>query len=151
VVLRDKVEIKSSVEAVWPYISDQVLYRKWNGGARAIVPISAGEWTAGAKWRVRYVFRGRESNYLAEALEFERPARLVIHLTGGNLSRDGYIQEIYELSMSSKGNTVVKQSIVLYKSGVNLLSTALLFLSHNLFRPRRKRYLLRLKELVEGG
>ena len=50
-VLRDKVEIKSPPERVWSYISDPAQLKKWSGGIRAIVPISAGEWTAGSRWR----------------------------------------------------------------------------------------------------
>jgi uncharacterized protein YndB with AHSA1/START domain len=149
-ILRDKVEIKSSPEATWSLISDPGLLRKWNGGIKAIVPISAAVWTAGSRWRVRCEFFGRESNYLAEALEFERPARLVIHLTGGDMPVNGYMQEIYELSASEKG-TVLRYSIALSGSGMHLLSRWAKFFSHHLFRPRSKRYLLRLKELAEGG
>lgn len=148
-VLRDKVEIKSPPERVWPYISDPGRARKWNGGIRAIVPISAGEWTAGSKWRVRFEFRGRESNYLAEVLEFEKPMRLVVHMTGGDMPVNEYMQEIYELAPSEKG-TVLRYNISLSGSGLNFLSALANFLSHHLFRPRRKRYLLKLKELAEG-
>jgi uncharacterized protein YndB with AHSA1/START domain len=149
VVLRDKVEIRIPPEAVWSVISDPGLLRQWNGGIRAIVPISAGEWTAGSRWRMRYEFHGRESNYLAEALEFERPARLVIHLTGGDMPVNGYIQEIYELSPSEKG-TLLRRGIVLSASGIHFLSGWAKFLSHHIFRSRHKRYLLKLKELAES-
>jgi uncharacterized protein YndB with AHSA1/START domain len=149
-VLRDKVEIKSSPERVWSYISDPGQARKWNGGIRAIVPISAGEWTAGSRWRVRFEFHGRESNYLAEALEFEKPLRLVVHLTGGDMPVNGYLQEIYDLSPSEKG-TMLRYAIAFSGSGLNLLSAWAKFLSHHLFRPRSKRYLLKLKKLAEDN
>jgi len=149
-VLRDKVEIKSPPERVWFYISDPGQVRKWNGGIRAIVPISAGEWAAGSRWRVRFEFRGSESNYLAEALEFEKPVRLVVHMTGGDMPVNGYMQEIYELLPSEKG-TMLRYNIALSGAGLNFLSACGKFLSHHLFRPRRKRYLLKLKELAEVG
>jgi uncharacterized protein YndB with AHSA1/START domain len=148
VVLRDRVEIKNTPEAVWSFISDPGLLRKWNGGIRAIVPVSAGVWTAGSRWRVRYEFHGRENNYLAEALEFEKPARLVIHLTGGDMPVNGYMQEIYELSPSEKG-TALKCSIELSGSGIYFLAGWVRFLAYHIFRPRSKRYLLKLKELAE--
>ena len=62
----------------------------------------------------------------------------------------GYMQEIYELSPSEKG-TMLRYNIALSGAGLNFLSALAKLLSHNLFRPRRKRYLLKLKELVEGG
>jgi uncharacterized protein YndB with AHSA1/START domain len=147
-VLRNKVEIKVPPEAVWSCISDPEELRKWNGGIRAIVPVSAGEWTAGSRWRVRYEFYGRESNYLAEALEFEKPVRFVIHLTGGDMPLNGYMQEIYELSPSEKG-TLLRCSISLSGAGIHFLTGWIKFLVHHLFRPRHKRYLLKLKELAE--
>lgn len=149
-VLRDRVEIKIPPEAVWSFISDPGQLQKWNGGIRAIIPISTGAWTAGSRWRVRYEFHGRESNYLAQALEFEKPTRLVIHLTGGDMPVNGYMQEIYELSPSEKG-TVLRCNIALSGSGMHFLSGWAKFLSHHIFRPRRKRYLLKLKELAESG
>jgi uncharacterized protein YndB with AHSA1/START domain len=150
VVLRGRVEIKSPPETVWSYISDPVRLREWNGGIRAIVSVSAGAWTAGSRWRVRYEFNGRENNYLAEALEFEKPLRLVMHLTGGDMPVGGYMQEIYELTPSEKGTTL-RYSMVLSGSGINFLSGWAKFLSYHLFRPRQKRYLRTLKELSEGG
>jgi len=149
-VLRDKVEIKSPPERVWSYISDPAQLKKWSGGIRAIVPISAGEWTAGSRWRVKFEFHGRESNYLAEVLEFQKPMRLVIHMTGGDMPMSGYMQEIYDLTPSEKG-TMLRYNIALSGTGLNFLSAFAKLLSHHLFRPRRKRYLLKLKELAEGG
>ncbi len=149
-VLRDKIEIKSPPERVWPYISDPAQARKWNGGIRAVVPISTGEWTAGSRWRVRFEFRGRESNYLAEVLEFERPMRLVVHMTGGDMPVNGYMQEIYELSPSESG-TMLRYNIALSGAGLNFLSALAKFLSHQLFRLRRKSYLFKLKGLAEGA
>lgn len=142
-------DIAAPPEEVWSYISDPEKVRKWHGGIRAIVPVSAGEWTAGSRWRVRYEFRGRESNYLAEVLEFEKPTRLVIHLTGGDMPVNGYLQEVYELSSSTRG-TLLKQRIVLYKYRTNFLTGGLIFLSQYLVRPRMKKYLLKLKGLAEG-
>ncbi len=147
--LRSKVEIGIPPDAVWPFISDPGALRKWNGGIRAIVPISTGAWAAGSRWRVRYQFQGRENNYLAEVLEFEKPARLVIHLTGGDMPVKGYMQEIYELSPSEKG-TLLKCSISLFGAGLNFLSGWAAFLSHHIFRRRHKRYLLTLKGLAES-
>jgi uncharacterized protein YndB with AHSA1/START domain len=35
-------DIEASPEVVWSYVSDPEKLRKWHGGIRAIVPISAG-------------------------------------------------------------------------------------------------------------
>jgi hypothetical protein len=97
---------------------------------------------------VRYEFRGRENNYLAEVMELERPERFVIHLTGGDMPVDGYMQEIYELSTCAEG-TLLKQSTVLYNYGTNVLKGTVILLAQYLLRSRRKKYLLKLKELAE--
>ncbi len=149
-VLRDKIEIKSPPERVWSCISDPGQLREWNGRIRAIVPISAGEWAAGSRWRVRLEFRGRESNYLAEALEFEKPQRLVIHMTGGNMPVSGYIQDIYEL-LPSRHGTMLRYSIALSGTGMNFLSASVKLILHHLFRPKSRKYLLKLKEMAERG
>jgi uncharacterized protein YndB with AHSA1/START domain len=148
VIIGCKIDIAASPEEVWSYISDPAKVMRWHCGIKAIVPVSKGAWTAGSRWRVRYEFRGRESNYLAEMLEFERPARLVVHLKGGDMPLNGYMQEVYEISTSVNG-TVLKQSIVLCRYGANYFAWALAFLSHYLLRWRSRGRLLKLKELVE--
>ncbi|HSB32205.1 MAG TPA: SRPBCC domain-containing protein [Candidatus Sulfobium mesophilum] len=149
-ILALRVEIDASPEVVWSYVSDPEKVREWHGGIKAIVPISAGVWSAGSQLRVRYEFRARESNYLAEVLDFERPLRLVIHLTGGNMPLGGYMQEVYELSASASG-TILKQSLILYKYGTSLFKEALIFFLLHLVKSRRKKYLFKLKELAEGA
>jgi uncharacterized protein YndB with AHSA1/START domain len=149
VIIVFRSHIAAPPEEVWSYISDPEKMRKWHGGIKAIVPLSAGQWTAGSRWRVRYEFRSRESNYLAEVLEFEKPVRLVIHLTGGDMPVKGYMQEIYELSPSEKG-TVLRCSIALSGSGIHFLTGWVRFFTHHIFRSRNKRYLLKLKELAES-
>lgn len=132
------------------YISDPGRARKWNCGLRAIIPISAGEWTAGSMWRVRPRVSRHEKQLPGRGLEFEKPMRLVVHMTGGDMPVNGYMQEIYELSPSEKG-TMLRFIITLSGPGLNFLSALAKFPSHHLFRPRRKRYLLNLKELAGGG
>lgn len=149
-VLRDGIEIKGPPERVWSHISDPGELRKWNGGIKAIVPVSAGAWAAGSRWRVRYEFHGRENNYLAEALELERPVRLVIHLTGGDMPVNGYMLESYELTTTQKG-TLLTRSFALSGSGMHFFLGWTKFLFHHIFRRRHKRYLLKLKERSERG
>jgi len=147
-VLTDKIDIAAPPERVWTLLCDQDRFREWNFGVRAIVPISSGRWAANSCFRMRYLFAGSEGNFLCEILEFEEPVKIVIHLKGGNLPLGGYIQEIYELSASTKG-TLLKRSVAVHKSGKNFLAGALLFLLHYLSR-RRRTHLVKLRELAES-
>ena len=99
--------------------------------------------------RVRYRMSGRESNFLAEFMEYQKPVKLLIHLSGGNLPVKGYIQEIYELTENT-GGTLLKQRIEVHNSGKNIFSNCLILFIHYSFGIfSRKKYLRALKELTE--
>jgi len=149
-ILRDKVQINSTPEDVWRFIVAPDLMKLWNTKVRAIVSISKGEWTEGSRYRTRYEFNGRKGNFLAEILEYKKPQKLVIHLTGGNMPLNGYVQEVYELS-ESKNGTLVKLSLGIYNSGINIFSKSLILISHFFSRQTRKKHLRKLKELAEKG
>ena len=148
-VLTDKVQIDRTAGEVWRCIQDPSLIKEWNRNIRAVVLISPGKPAAGYQYRVRYKILGRESNFLAEFMEYQEPARLLIHLTGGNLPVKGYIQEIYELSENSKGS-LLRQRIEVRNSGMNIFSGFLLIFSHYLGRLAGRKELRGLKEFVEG-
>ena len=149
-VLRSAIQLSCTPEKAWDFVSDPAMIVRWNDRIRTIVPISSGPWAANSRFRMRYEIASAAGNYLCEILEHDRPVRMVIHLTGGDLPSRGYLQEVFEIG-EAQGRTVVKHEVALYGAGRNPFSSVLLFLSHLLPRSRGKKCLRRLKELVEGG
>lgn len=149
-VLRDKIQIERPPDQVWRYLQSPVLMKEWNGKIKAVVPVSWGEPAEGFRYRVRYRTNSRESNFLAEFLEYQEPARLVIHLSGGDLPVKGYIQEIYELTANT-GGTLLRQRTEVHNPVANIFSRCLIFLGHYCFGIfSGKKHLRRLKELIEA-
>ena len=148
-ILKDKIQIDRPPEKVWQYIQSPALMQKWNPRIRAFVPVSWGEPSEGYRFRVRYKMIGRESNFLAEYMEFQKPVKLLIHLSGGNLPVKGYIQEIYELAENTRG-TLLKQRIEVYNSGINIFSGFTKILIHFFSRLSRKKHLRLLKDFTEA-
>lgn len=148
-ILNDKIQIDRSPEEVWQYIQSPALMKEWDPRIRAFVPVSWGGPSEGYRYRVRYKMVGRESNFLAEFMEYRRPERLVIHLSGGNLPAKGYIQDIYELAENTRG-TLLKQRIEVYSSGMHIFSGCMTILIHFFSRFSRKRHLRLLKDFIEN-
>ena len=148
-ILKDKIQIERSPEEVWQYIQSPALMKEWNPRVKAFVPVSWGEPAEGYRYRVRYKMIGRESNFLAEFMEYQQPVRLLIHLSGGNLPVKGYIQEIYELAENTRG-TLLKQQIEVYTSGMHIFSGCMTIFIHFFRRFSRKRNLRLLKEFIEA-
>jgi len=149
-ILRDKIQIDRSPGEVWRFIQSPALLKEWNQKIKAVVPISWGEPTGGHRFRMRYKVTGRESNFLAELMEYEEPVKLLIHLSGGWLPVRGYIQEEFELT-EYDGGTLLRHKIELHNSGRNVFSRSLIFADHFFGRFSRKKPLKALKEVVETG
>ncbi len=147
-ILRDKIQMGRPPEEVWQYIQSPALMKEWNPGIKAFVPVSWGEPAEGYRYRVRYKMIGRESNFLAEFMEYQKPVRLLIHLSGGNLPVKGYIQEVYELDENTSG-TLLKQRIEVYNSGMNIFSRCMTIFIHFFSRLSRKKHLRLLKDFIE--
>ena len=147
-ILKDKIQIDRSPEEVWRYIQSPELMKEWNPKVNAFVPVSWGEPAEGYRFRVRYKMFGRESNFLAEFMEYQKPVKLLIHLSGGNLPVKGYIQEIYELAENTRG-TLLKQRIEVYNSGMHIFSGCMTICIHFFSRFSRKRNLKLLKDFIE--
>jgi hypothetical protein len=147
-ILRDKIVIDRPAEDVWRFIQSPALMKKWNPKVKTVVSVSRGDPAAGYRYRVRYEINGRESNYLAEFMEYQDPLKLLIHLSGGNLPVKGYILEIYELTENT-GKTLLKQRIEIHNSGMNIFSRFRLLCSHSFARISKGKHLSALKKLVE--
>ena len=148
-VLKDKVQIGRSAEEVWCFLRSPVLMKDWNPKIKAVVPVSPGEPSEGCRYRIRYEMNGKESNFLAEIMEYRQPSRLLIHLTGGSLPRKGYIQEIFELTANSSG-TLLMQRTEIYTSGRHIFPGYLAAFIHYIGKISKKRYLMTLKKLAEN-
>src|SRR5574340_785291 len=149
-ILKDKIQIDRSPEKVWQYIQSPALMQKWNPAIRAFVPVSWGEPSEGYRYRVRYKMIGRESNFLAEFMEYQKPLKLLIHLSGGNLPVKGYVQEVYELDENARG-TLLKQRMEIYNSGMNIFSVCVRVFIHFFSRFSRKKHLRLLKDFIEAS
>jgi uncharacterized protein YndB with AHSA1/START domain len=147
-ILTDKIQIDRAPEEVWRFIQSPALMKEWNRNIRAVVPVSWGDPADGYQYRVRYNINGRESNFLAEFMEYQKPVKLLIHLTEGNLPVKGYIQEIFELTENTRG-TLLRHRTELHNSGRHFFSKCLVVFLHFIGRFSRKKQLRTLKALVE--
>lgn len=120
----------------------------WNPRITAVVPITLGKPQANSQYRIRYKLSAKESNFLAEIMEYENLARIVLHFSGGNLPKKGFIQEIYEIFPDSKG-TLLKQTVLIEKSGMGIAGRLSLRMRNSIGATSGKRYLSSLKELAE--
>jgi uncharacterized protein YndB with AHSA1/START domain len=137
-------------ENIWDLITDPMIMKTWNPRIRAVVPITLGKPQANSQYRIRYRLASRESNFLAEILEYESLERFALHFSGGNLPRKGFIQEIYEIIPDSKG-TLLRQTVFMEKSGMGIAGRLSLRMRNIIGATSGKRYLSRLKELAEGS
>jgi uncharacterized protein YndB with AHSA1/START domain len=147
-VLRDTVQITSSPEKIWPFIKDPERRRSWNPNILTVDPISWGEQSVGYQYRITYVMGKKQSTFLARVTEYRRPEKLVIRHSEGRLPRDGYVDEVYELSQND-GGTFLEQRIEVHTSGINILFRMLIYFILRFGKRNARRYLEKLKELVE--
>ena len=148
-ILKDKIQIDRPPVVVWSYLRSPARMKEWDPKIKAVVPVSWGEPAEGYRYRVRFKMNGRESNFLAEFLEYQEPAKLLVHLSGGNLPVKGYIQEIYELTENARG-TLLRHRLEVHNSGRHIFSNCLILFIHYSFGIfSRKKHLRALKELVE--
>ncbi len=146
--IRNKIQLPFSEEAIWCIIADPATMKTWNPRITEVVRITPGPPKANAQYRIRYRLGSRESNYYAELLEYEEFFRFVMHLRGGALPKNGFIQEIYELTPNSKG-ILLSQLILIERGGLNLPARLMLRLRNLLGSSSAKSYLLKLKGMLE--
>jgi uncharacterized protein YndB with AHSA1/START domain len=149
VIIKNKIQLSAPPEKIWGLITDPMIMKTWNPRITAVVPISLGKPQPNSQYRIRYKLGAKESNFLAEILEYDDLARLVLHFSGGNLLKRGFIQEIYEMFPDSKG-TLLRQTVLIEKSGMGIASRLLLRLRNIIGASSAKRYLNHLRELAEG-
>lgn len=148
-ILTSTLQIQAPPETLWRLLVSPASLQSWNRNIGVIVPVSPGDLREGSRIRLRYSLRGKESNYLAEVLEYEEPKRLVFHLTGGNLPIRGYIQEIYELKSDADG-TFLQQFIVLENTGLASLSLLVMKAGHIFKGLAGRKNLSALKDRAEN-
>jgi uncharacterized protein YndB with AHSA1/START domain len=149
-ILKQRIEISCPPEKVWTFIEDPEGMQAWNPKVQAIDPISWGERHVGYRYRITYVMRNKASEFLAEIIEYRKPQKLVIRLTEGKLPPNSHVSEIYELSQTAEG-TLLEQRIEVHNSGMNIFIRLLIGFILRFGKPMGKRYLEKLKELVEAA
>ena len=149
-IIKNKIRLSALPENIWGLITDPMLMKTWNPRITAVVPITLGKPQANSQYRIRYKLAAKESNFLAEIMEYEDLARLVLHFSGGNLPKKGFIQEIYELLPDSDG-TLLKQTVLIEKSGMGIGGRLSLRMRNIIGNSSGKRYLCRLRELAESS
>lgn len=148
--IRNKIILPFPEDRIWGFIADPVLMKLWNPRIKEVVPVTLGKPRANSQYRIRYRLGSRESNYLAEIMEYEEFSRLVLHLEGGNLPKKGFIQEIYELSSGSKG-TLLIQNILIEHGGLSVSAGLKMRFNNRIGRSSAKKYLMKLRNMAEGG
>ncbi|HYQ47705.1 MAG TPA: SRPBCC family protein, partial [Thermodesulfovibrionales bacterium] len=149
-ILKNRIEIAVPPKKLWGLISDPLRIMSWNPKVRTVIPVTIGEPKAGSHYRIRYHLIAGESNYAAELMEFEEPVRCVLHLKGGNLPAQGYIQEIYEIADTRQGCRLT-QTILIDQAGLFFLRALHVRLRHLLGPGSARRYLRKLKGLAESS
>ncbi|MBI5847634.1 MAG: SRPBCC family protein [Nitrospirae bacterium] len=149
-IIKNKILLSAPPEKIWGLITDPMLMKTWNPRITAVVPITLGKPKANSQYRIRYRLAAKESNFLAEILEYEDRARIALHFSGGNLPKKGFIQEIYEMFPDSKG-TLLKQTVLIEKSGMGMAGRLSLRMRNIMGAASGKRYLSLLRELAEGS
>lgn len=149
-IIKNKIRLSVPPEHIWGLIADPMIMKTWNPRIMAVVPITPGNPQPNSQYRIRYKLASRESNFLAEILEYEDLERFALHLSGGNLPKKGFIQEIYEVMQDSRG-TLLKQTVLVEKSGMNIARRLSLRMRNIIGATSGKRYLTLLKELAEGA
>ena len=149
-ILKDKIQIDRPPAVVWSYLRGPMQMKAWDAKIKAVVSVSTGEPAEGYRYRVRCKIKGREGNFLAEFLEYQEPAKLLVHLSGGSLPVKGYILEIYELTENTRG-TLLRHRLEVHNSGRQILSNFWFLFKHYSFGIfSRKKHLNVLKEFVEA-
>lgn len=148
--IRNKIQLPFSQDNIWGLIADPAVMKAWNPRIKEVVPVTLGKPKANAQYRIRYRLGNRESNYLAEIMEYEEFSRYVLHFSGGNLPKKGYIQEIYEMYQDSKG-TLLRQTVLIEKSGMGIAYRLSLRMRNIIGTSSGKRYLGCLRELAKGS
>ncbi len=149
-ILKNRIHIFAPPGRLWPLISDPVCALAWNPHLKTVIPVTLGERKAGSLYRIRYhLFRG-ESNYAAELMEFEEPMRCVLHMKGGNLPGRGYLQEIYDVSITEQGS-MLTQTILIADAGLLFPSSLNIRLKNLIGNGSSRRYLRKLKGLAESS
>ncbi len=148
--LADQVFIHRPAAAVWAFLEQPGNMPLWNPKVKRGSPSSFAGPQQGYRYAITYQMheRARASEFLAEFVRYEPPTRLVIRHTGGLAPRDSVIEEIYELS-ERDGGTFLRQSIHIQNSGVPFFFRLLIWLIQRWGKPRGKRYLETLRDIIE--
>jgi uncharacterized protein YndB with AHSA1/START domain len=150
--LTDSVFITRPRATVWAFLVRPANMLRWNPKVKRVSPSSFEDPRQGYRYAITYQMheRARASEFLAEFVHFEPPSRLIVRHTGGLSPRDSVIEEIYELS-ERDGGTDLRQSIRIANSGIPLFLRLLIWLIQRWGKPRGKRYLETLRDIVENA
>jgi uncharacterized protein YndB with AHSA1/START domain len=159
------VRIEAPPDLVWQVVEDPAWMGEWNPKVTGVELLSSGSRSQGSRFRVDYTMRGKSARFSAEIEEYRQPERLVLRLTEGYLPPGVCVRETYELRpvssgtrwgrVASKGgglgaqHTRLIRTIDLSASGLSLIVRVVLGLLSRFGKPVEKRYLERLKEIVE--
>jgi hypothetical protein len=148
--LVDNIFIRRPAATVWAFLKNPANMPLWNSKVKRVSPSSFNGPRQGYRYAITYQMheRSRASEYLAEFVHFEPPSKLVIRQVGGLLPRNGVIDERYEL-MEREGGAFLTQSIHIDHSGINIFFRLLIWLIQRLGKPKGKRYLETLRDIVE--
>jgi hypothetical protein len=150
VIIKNKIRLSAPPEKIWGLITDPMIMKIWNPRITAVIPITLGKPQANSQYRIRYKLAAKESNFLAEIMEYEDLARFALHFSGGNLPKKGFIQEIYEMFPDSNG-TLLRQTVLIEKSGMGIAGRLSLRMRNIIGALSAKKYLGCLRELAESS
>lgn len=151
-VIEDKIKINASPVEVWPYVADPEMHELWNPKIKKYTPVSPGKYAVGFRYRMTYLMSNKEIVMEAEIKSYEMPvlfvAEMVELIKTDSKSYERRVVESYQLT-DLGGVTLLEQHVEVINSGIHLFFRFLIWLIMKIGKPQGKRYLQKLKELVE--
>ena len=150
--LVNSIFIRRPAAAVWAFIEKPENLLRWNPKVKRVLPPHLSKPRQGYRYAISYQMSNKAvvSNFQAEFVIYQPPAKLLIrHTEGSARASDRVIDEIYELK-EMDGGCLLKQTIHVKNSGINIFLRLLLWLVQTLGKPTGKPYLADLRDILEG-
>jgi len=149
--LTDSIFINRSPGIVWSFLEKPENMPLWNPKVERVSPASFEQPRQGYRYAITYRMRERAkpADFLAEFIQYDPPAELVIRLTAVFAPHGNIIEERYDL-LERDGGTLLTQTIHIDDPGMNVFFRFLIWLIQRVGKPTGTRYLETLRDLIQG-
>ena len=147
----DKIFIKRPAATVWAFLEDPENMPAWNPNVQRVSAPRLSKPKLGYRYAISYRLGSKApENFQAEFVVYAPPSKLVIrHSQGSARVSERIIEESYELT-ERDGGCLLRQTILVKNSGINIFIRLLVWLIQTFGKPSGKTYLEDLRDIVEG-